>query len=70
MRIDTTVSGWPSDTWSAALARRDVRVAPGGPMQLRFVTHRQVSPADIETTLQAFRELWREAPGQPVARAG
>ena len=35
VRVDTTVSGWPSDTWSAALARRDVRVAPGGPMQLR-----------------------------------
>jgi hypothetical protein len=29
------------------------------------VTHRHISPADIETTLQAFRELWREVPGQP-----
>ena len=34
----------------------DVRVSPGGPMQLRFVTHRHISPADIETTLQAFRD--------------
>jgi hypothetical protein len=30
-------------------------------VQLRFVTHRHISPADIEATLQAFRDLWREA---------
>ena len=28
------------------------------------------SPADIEATLQAFRDLWREAPRQQKARAG
>jgi hypothetical protein len=39
-------------------------------MQLRFVTHRHISPADIEATLQAFRDLWREAPRQQKARAG
>jgi hypothetical protein len=31
-------------------------------MQLRFVTHRHIAPADVETTLQAFRDLWRETP--------
>ena len=70
MRVDTTVSGWPAETWSAALQSRDVRVSPGGPMQLRFVTHRHISPTDVETTLQTFRDLWREAPGKPTARAG
>jgi threonine aldolase len=70
IRVDTTTSGWAAETWSAALQRRDVRVAPGGPMQLRFVTHRHISPDDVETTLQAVRELWREAPGQPKTRAG
>jgi len=69
VRVDTSVSGWPAETWSAALLRRDVRVAPGGLMQLRFVTHRHISPAEVEATLQAFRDLWREAPGQPTARA-
>ena len=39
-------------------------------MQLRFVTHRHISPADVETTLQAFGELWRKAPGQPTAGVG
>jgi threonine aldolase len=68
VRVDTTVSGWTAETWSAALLPRDVRVSPGGPMQLRFVTHRHISPADVETTLQAFRDLWREAPGQPTVR--
>jgi len=70
VRVDTSVSGWSAETWSKALAPCGVRVAPGGPTQLRFVTHRHISPADIETTLQAFRDLWREAPGQPAARAG
>src|SRR5436190_5966080 len=70
VRVDTTASGWPAETWSAALQRLDVRVAPGGPMQLRFVTHRHVSRADIETTLQAFGDVWRQAPGQPTARVG
>jgi threonine aldolase len=70
VRVDTTVSGWPAEKWSTELHARNVRVAPGGPMQLRFVTHRHISPADIETTLHAFRELWRQAPGEPKARAG
>jgi threonine aldolase len=70
VRIDTTASGWPAETWSAALQRCDVRVSPGGPMQLRFVTHRHITPTDIETTLQAFRDLWREAAGQATTRAG
>ena len=70
MRVDTGVSGWSGEQWSAALKGRGVHVAPGGPTQLRFVTHRHISPADIETTLQAVRDLWRDAPGQPAARAG
>ena len=70
VRVDTTDSGWPAEKWSAALQRSDVRVAPGGPMQLRFVTHRHISPADVETTLQAFRELWSKAPGLPRAGVG
>jgi hypothetical protein len=70
VRVDTSVSGWPAEKWAAALQARDVRVAPGGPMQLRFVTHRHISLADIETTLQAFQDLWREAPGQKTARTG
>jgi hypothetical protein len=39
-------------------------------MQLRFVTHRHILTADIEATLQAFRNLWREASGQQKVRAG
>jgi threonine aldolase len=64
VRVDTTVSDWPADKWSAALQTFNVLVSPGGPMQLRFVTHRHILTADIEATLQAFRNLWREASGQ------
>jgi threonine aldolase len=70
VRVDTTTSGMSAEQWSAALQARGVRVSPGGPTQLRFVTHRHIPPADIETALQAFRELWREAPGEPTARTG
>jgi len=69
VRVDTTVSGWRAERWSTALQARNVRVAPGGAMQLRFVTHRHIAPADIETTLQAFAAVWREAPGQPKTGA-
>ena len=64
VRVDTTISDWPAEKWSAVLQSCNVRVSPGGPMHLRFVTHRHISPADIEATLQAFRDLWREAPRQ------
>jgi len=70
VRVDTTVSGWSAETWSAELQQRNVRVSPGGPMQLRFVTHRHISHTDVETALAAFGDLWRSAPGQAKARAG
>jgi threonine aldolase len=69
VRVDTSVSGWSAEEWTKALAPCGVRVSPGGPTQIRFVTHRHISLADIETTLQAFRDLWREVPGQPAARS-
>jgi threonine aldolase len=69
VRVDTTVSGRNAEARETALQRFNVRVAPGDAMQLRFVTHRHISPADIETTLQAFGEIWREAAGKPAARA-
>lgn len=70
VRVDTTASGLSGEEWSKTLANYGVRVSAGGPAQLRFVTHRHISAADIETTLQAFRETWRQAPGQPAARTG
>ena len=70
VRVDTTASGWSGEEWSKALQPCGLRVSAGGPMQLRFVTHRHISSADIETALQAFRDLWRDAPGQPAVRAG
>jgi threonine aldolase len=69
VRVDTSVSGWSAEQWSAALQARNVRVSPGGPMQLRFVTHRHISPTDIEMTPQAFHDAWREGPSQPKAAA-
>lgn len=70
VRVDVTASGWSAEEWSVALQTRGIRVAPGGPRQLRFVTHRHISAADIETILGAFREAWRQAPGEKVSRAG
>jgi threonine aldolase len=69
VRVDVTASGWSAEEWSVALQTRGIRVAPGGPKQLRFVTHRHISAANIETTLTAFRELWRQVPGERVSRA-
>jgi threonine aldolase len=41
------------------LAQKGVRVAPGAGPELRFVTHRHISEADIDTTLGAFAETWK-----------
>jgi threonine aldolase len=70
VRVDTSASGWSAEQWSKALVARGVRVAPGGTTQLRFVSHRHISTADVEATLQAFRELWRQAPGARIERVG
>lgn len=70
VRVDVAASGMSAEDWSTALRTRGVRVSPGGKTQLRFVTHRHITAAGIETTVQAFRELWRAAPGRSTARAG
>jgi threonine aldolase len=70
VRVDTSASGWSAEEWAKTLGTYGVRVSPGGPAQLRFVTHRHVSTGDIETTLAAFRDLWRKAPGEKITRAG
>lgn len=44
---------------SKKLAEKGVRVAPGAGPELRFVTHRHISEADIDKALAAFAEAWK-----------
>ena len=45
---------------SKMLAQKGVRVAPGAGPELRFVTHRHISGADIDAALAAFAECWAQ----------
>jgi threonine aldolase len=69
VRAELGDSGWRAEEWSKRFAERGIRVAPGSTTSLRFVTHRHIAAADIETAVTAFRELWRQAPRRPVERA-
>ena len=49
----------PAAELSKMLVQKGVRVAPGAGPELRFVTHRHISEADIDKALAAFAEAWK-----------
>jgi len=59
VRASVRACGRPAAELSKMLAQKGVRVAPGAGPELRFVTHRHISEADIDTTLGAFAETWK-----------
>jgi threonine aldolase len=54
VRIDFSGTGLPAAEWAKKLERHDVRMSAWDRWSLRAVTHRHISAADIDTTLQAF----------------
>ncbi len=59
VRVDTSASGRPAAQWSAALEAEGLRVSPAGTHSLRFVTHRHITPADVDTAAATFAVLWK-----------
>lgn len=53
---DVAGTGLTSGEFCAALAQKGVKAIGFGPTLVRFVTHREVGPADIDTALQAVKE--------------
>jgi threonine aldolase len=60
VRVDVRKSGRRAAQWSADLKAKGVLVAPADIHALRFVTHRHVGAADVDTAVGAFAELWRK----------
>ena len=59
VRVDVARSGRRAAQWSADLKARNVLVSPADVHVLRFVTHRHISPADVDTAAAEFAELWK-----------
>ncbi len=58
VRVDVSKSGRRATQWSADLQAKDVLVAPAGTYTLRFVTHRHITTADVDTAVDAVAGLW------------
>lgn len=60
VRVEVKKSGRRAAQWSADLKQKGVSVAPCDIYSLRFVTHRHISPVDVDATVGAFAELWKK----------
>jgi len=58
VRLDFEKSGRRADTWVKALNDRGIRSGVWSPWQIRLVTHRHVTDADVERVVGVVRELW------------
>lgn len=58
VRASVRACAHPAAVLAKKLGEKGVRVAPGAGPELRFVTHRHISEADIDKTLGAFAEAW------------
>ncbi len=53
VRVDVSFTGRSAEQWSQALARHNIAVSPADTRSLRFVTHRHISPADVDAAVAA-----------------
>jgi threonine aldolase len=58
VRVEVKKSDRRAAQWSADLKGKGVAVAPCDVYSLRFVTHRHITPADVDATVAAFAALW------------
>lgn len=59
VRVEVKKSGRRAAQWSADLKQKGVVVAPCDIYSLRFVTHRHISPADVDSAVSAFASVWK-----------
>src|SRR5262249_22470881 len=55
--VDVAATGADAANWIKALAAQGVRAGGWNKHQLRLVTHRHISDADVEVTVAAFRAV-------------
>jgi threonine aldolase len=59
VRVEVKKSGRRAAQWSADLKQKGISVSPCDAWSLRFVTHRHISAADVDTTVSAFASMWK-----------
>jgi threonine aldolase len=59
VRVDVTKSRRRAAQWSADLKAKGVLGAPADIYTLRFVTHRHIAPADVDSAVSAVEILWK-----------
>jgi threonine aldolase len=60
VRVNLRDSGRYAVQWSEDFKARGIAVSPGDSVSLRFVTHRHISNADVDTAIAACGEIWRK----------
>jgi len=58
VRLDLAESGRRADAWVEALKAKGVLAGVWSPWQIRMVTHRHITDADIDRVIAAVKELW------------
>ncbi len=58
VRLDFTGSGRRAEPWVEALKTKGVVAGVWSPWQIRMVTHRHITDADVERVVGAVKELW------------
>ena len=61
VRVSVRASGRKAALWSDLLKTRNVRVSASAAWDLRFVTHRHIGDAEIDSALGAFADVWNSA---------
>ena len=58
----TTRPPWTASSFTSALRSRNILAHAAGPDRIRFVTHYDVSPADIDAVITALRDVLHSPP--------
>lgn len=59
VRVNVRVSGRSAAQWAEDFKARGIAVSPADSGSLRFVTHRHISDADVDSAITACREIWK-----------
>jgi threonine aldolase len=59
VRLDFAKSGRRADAWADALKAKGVLAGVWSPWQIRMVTHRHITDADVDRVVATVKELWR-----------
>lgn len=61
VRVNVRAGRRSAAQWAEDFKARGIAVSPADSGSLRFVTHRHISNADIDTATNACREIWKSA---------